>query len=687
MPNYQPNLYMEPPGFVVPHTNLHLMDYRRMLNPQYYQTMAYHSRRFRYQHNSQTREMTTSEVQTEPLSAIQRTSTPGSGDAEASRDLPVLSGQSLSPASGALKDDRPLELKDTPLSAARAPPNGSFTIETEEVRIECRTTPVGLQLVHSHETAEVSHSFSSVLQGHVLPDEAEPAPQACPDILLVGTPGGGEKIPALEDESAVALDADTHPPAAAHGDIREASGDPSATSKNSYSRAYQLPFDPKYLDELRKMESTVWSVEEALIPSPESLIQNGRAAADDEGILLADEVPAAGALMMEEVPPLSAAPEDRISAADGPRDEMMSEADVSPTVDAAVVAEDVMEQANAAAGAPYLLLLDNSSLQEEGDQRRRETHVQHHQDTSFESLPAYLPSASWLADFENIHYCRKLPPTPRKQSRPLSGHGLDLPSRRRKLEYQEQTAARKAKERYKPKGKADRRSLSDHECCLSSNFENSSTPYVSKRDRLCTRCLAKRRLCASASPGIDGRTSTRKALPFRQRNDSPLPTCEACKCHSKKELMRKGTDVRDRRHGHDTEGESSENGSCRAGPKWRPAGTLKRPLTPKQNLVTCPAGPYPKLRDKNCACHEPRRQSAAWEWPRHCPHGNAIREMDENCTVPPSLQDQWRSAGQTCPTHRCQTGKRVAEMNGHLSPFSVTVFFLIGQRGRGKERR
>lgn len=707
MPNYQPNPYMEPPGFVVPHTHLHLMDYRRMLNPQYYQTMAYHSRRFRYQHNSQNREMTSSEVQTEPLSANQRTSTPSSSDVEASRGLPVCNsnhrpsvptGQSLSPALAVLKGDHSPELKDmVPPSTTRTPPNGSFVIQTEEVRIECCTTPVGLQLLHSHETAEVSHSFSqevqcsSILQGHVLQDngvclpadQSEQALQACPDILLVGTPSSGEKIPALEEESIVTVASNAGSRVAAHGDVHEMRSEKivSMTSKNLHSRVIQLPFDPKYLDELRKMESTVWSVEETLIPSPESLIQNDHTESCDEKLAVVDEGSSADALMfrkeapteeVEEMPPLTAELEDRVPAVGGPWDEVMSEADICPMMDVPVAEETTMtELTNTAevADAPYLLLLDNSPLKEDGNQHRRETTVQDHQDTSFESLPAYLPSTSWLADFENVHYCSKLPPTPKKQSRPLSSHGLDVPSRRRKLdlEYKEQPNVLKPKERYKPKGKVDRRSLSDHECCLGRNFnENALTPYAPKRDRLCTRCLAKRRICTSASPGLDGQTLKRKAVPFQQRNDTLLPTCEACKCHSKKQLMRKGSspDVRGRHHGHDTEGESSENSSRRTGPKWRAAddprklNDLKRPLASKQNLVTCPAAMYPKLKEKNCVCNEPQRQSVAWERLRHCPHGSAIQEMDENCAMPVSLQDKWRNMDQIYPTHGCQTGNK-----------------------------
>ncbi|XP_039982207.1 uncharacterized protein buc2l [Xiphias gladius] len=714
MSHYQPNPYMEPPGFVVPHTHLHLMDYRRLLNPQYYQTMAYHSRRFRYQHNVPAREMTTSQVQTEPLSATQRTGTPVSSDVETSSGLSVCStdipsvptGQSLSPPSAVQKGDNSLELKDmVPSPTTRTSPNGSFVIQTEEVRIECCTTPVGLQLLHSHETAEVSHRFSqdvvqcsSMLQGSVLQDEAlclpadqsEPALQACPDILLVGTPSSGEKISALEESrdqtDAVTEFSNLGSQVAAHGDVAEKKNkrDLSMTSKNFHFKVVHLPFDPQYLDELRKMESTVWSVEETLIPSPDSLIENGCTDSNDETLTAVAEMPSADVLTVkeeaptEEVVPMIEMPplaenelEDMVPAVGSPVDEMVSEADICPMMDAAEEAPGTRLTHTAEVALEHdLLLLDNSPLKGDRNQHRG-TNMQDHQDTSFESLPAYLPSTSWLADFDNIYYRSKMPPTPKKQKKPLSSCDLDVPTRRRKLdlEYKEQPTVRMPKETYKPKGKVDRRSLSDHECCLSRNFnENAFTPYASKRERLCSRCLAKRRTCTSAGPGIDGRSLKRKAAPFQQRNDARLPTCEACKSHTKK-LSSKGSspDVRGLHHGRDTEGESSENSSCRRGPKWRAAddgrkpADLKRPLATKQNLEKCPAALYPKLREKNCVCNELQYRPVAWERLRRCPHGNAIREMDENCAVPVSLQAKWRNVDQIYLTHRWQTGSHPTE--------------------------
>lgn len=730
MPHYQSNPYMEPPGFVVPHTHLHLTDYRRMLNPQYYQTMAYHARRLRYQHNAPAREMTSSEVQTEPLSGIQRTSTPDSTTAEASSIIPADNSstdtptcQLLSAALARKKEDNSLEIKDmVSSSTTRTPPNGSFVIQTEEVRIECRTTPVGLQVLHSHETAEVSHTFSkdmvqcsSILQGHVLQDDdpclpadkSEQSLQACPDILLVGTPSSGDKIPELEESSnqvdPVSITSKLGSQVATHGEGEEIKSEKhmSMTSKNSHSKVIHLPFDPKYLEELQKMESTVWSMDETLIPSPESLIQNGFIESYDETLAAVAEVPSAVALMLrEEAPSEAIVPmietsclaedklEDVVPTVEHPVDQMF-EADICLMMDVPVEAEAPEAEVNLATN---LLLSNNSPLKADRNQNRQETHIQDHQDTSFESLPAYLPSTSWLADFDKVYCYSKMPPTPKKQGKPLSKCGLDVPTRRRKLdlEYKEQPIVRKPKERFRPKGKVDQRSLSDHECCLNRNFnENTFTSYSSKRERLCGRCLTKRQVCTSVSPILDGRLLKRKAAPFQQCDDPLLPTCEACKTHSKKRLIRKGSmsDVHAPYRGHDTEGESSENSSCHTRSEWRVAedtrklNNLKRPLASKQNLQKCPAVTNPKLREKNCVCNEPQHHPVVWERQCHCPHGNTIREMDENSTMPLSPRDKWRDP--IYLTQRWQTGKQkvstfISIILNDLICCAITLhFFLI----------
>lgn len=648
MPPYQANPCIEPPGFVVPHTHLHLMDYRRMLNPQYYQTMAYHSRRFRYQHNGTTKQMTSSEVQTEPLSVPQRTSnieTSGVSSVCSSDTSSVSTSQLSLPVSAVQKEDHCLEVKDT------VPQNGGFVIQTEEVRIECCTTPVGLQLLHSHNAAEMSHRFSqdvvqcsSILQSSVLQDEGlsgdqeEQALQACPDILLGGTSSTGEKMPALEEtKNQTTTDFPTN-------HIEE---DLSTPSNNFDFKVVHLPFDPKYLDELRRMESAVWSMEETLVPSPKSLSQNG---CTDSVVA---QVPSGAVLTVQEEPPTAVVvatvdPEDMVRSVEGPGDEMgesVMGAEETPTTEVGFTHN--------------LFLLDNSPLKGDVNQHGQEPDVQDHQDTSFESLPAYLPSTSWITDFDSPYYSSKVPAPPRKQNKPQSNRPLDVPNRRRKLDLEyKKPPAPKPKERYKPKGKVDRRSLSDHECCLSRSFnENAFSPYVPKMERLCSRCMAKHRMCTPASPRHDGRSLKRKAAPFQQWNDALVPTCETCKSHNKKRLMRKGSnpDVRVPHHGHDTEGESSENSLCRTGQKWRAAddprrlADLKLPLASKQNTER-----HPKPREKNCVCNEQQLHQRL----HHCPHGNAIREMDENCAMVVSFQEKWRNMDQIYLTRRWQTGKQ-----------------------------
>ncbi|KAL6097549.1 uncharacterized protein ACO6RY_13068 [Pungitius sinensis] len=631
MPHYQPNPYMDPPAFVVPTTHLHLMDYRRMLNPQYYQTMAYHSRRFRYQQNSPSRETTSSEVQTEPLSAAQKAGPSGPGDAPVPAGLPTRKGGDdhrspgvsvkglPSPAPSGQKSDPGADQKDA-APAPRKQPSGSFVFQTEEVRIECCSTPVGLQLLH--ETKEVSHSFTqdsgAVLRGWqdeescVPGEQAEQALQACPDALAVGeTPPATEEPESHDDDDD---DDDSRAPACSA--VQETSGekDPSETCP---FKVVHLPFDPKYLDELWKMESTVWSMKETPSPSSESLIQNTR---PESGDVTEDVAPA-----VQMTPVAEDEPEDMVTAAaaeERPGDQMAPEADACPVMDAPPA------------------VADGSPLKADGNE---------HQDTSFESLPAYLPSTSWLADFDNVYYCSTMPPTPTKQSRPPGGRGLDMPARRRRLDldHKGQLAVRKPKERYKLKGKADRsRSLSDHECCLSRSFnENAFAPRASKRERLCSRCVARGGVCEPAGPVPDGRALKRKAAVFQQWNDALLPTCDACRSRSKKR------EARCPPRGRDSEGESSENGS-----KWRRRTTsaerhgkpnvLKMPLASKQNQE--------KPREKNCPCSG-EHQSVGWERLRRCPHGNAIREMDENRAAPVYLQDKRRIMDHVYPAHRWQT--------------------------------
>lgn len=640
LPNCQANPYVEPPSFILPHSHLHLMDYRRVLNPQYYQTMAYHSRRFRYQ---QSRETTSSEVQTEPL----RTSTPTLGNVE-------VVASTTSPLA-----EVPVPQGDRPSDSTS---NGSFVIQTEEVRIECCATPVGLQVLQSHKAAEVSHSFppeaqrgANALHGPQLPlppaDQSDQQTlQVCPDILLVGSPASSESAMMAAEKGLSASDTNGAPLVAVQED---------ATSP--HNKFINLPFDANYLDELKRMESTVWSTEETLVASPE-LDRASESCIEKLELRAADGITVGKEMDM---------PAAELEVGSSATNEAMSEADAAQNVLTAgkTQSADVVE-------APYLLLLDKSPTKELNQkQPQRETTVQDQQDTSFESLPAYLPSSSWLADFDHGQYTAKQPVFPQKER---THSLLDPISRRRKLDldYRELgVTGRKSKvQRYKPRGKAERRSLSDHECCLGRTYNENvlASCGVSRKERLCTRCLAKRHLRRVTSPG-GANTTARKPIPFQ-----PLQSCSSCKCHPDTPMTgtSPGGGISPKHCGRDTEGESSENGGssscCQRLAKWRRVDNsrrlsdLNRPLASKQNLAALPPPPPPtaaylKMREKSCMCGERQRQlHQVATWQRHssyCHHGNEIQELDENSVVPGAFLQKWRSREQMYLTHRCHTGK------------------------------
>ncbi|XP_008394638.1 uncharacterized protein LOC103456706 isoform X1 [Poecilia reticulata] len=663
MPHYQPNPYMEPPGFVVPHTHLHLMDYRRMLNPQYYHTMAYHARRFRYQHNSASKEMTSSEVQTEPLLSVHKTSTPRSSSISTDN---ATTGQLQSQAFTVQTEEYPSELQEkAPSSKTGMPSNGSFVIQTEEVRIECCATPVGLQLLHAQEAAEMSHSFSqdlvqcsSPIQSDIPQDEgldlqadqSEQELNVCPDILLDEKPDSGEKSLSLEDPMN-----QMDPVTENESEETSTDEDLSVISESFHLKVVQVPFDPTYLDELRKIESTVWSAEESFVTSP---VQNSFMkasnktlnASTEELVMLTQEVPTEEITEME-IPALTEVElEELVPSVE------MSEANVYPATDASPLPE--LTNTAEETLSTNILLPDNSPLDSDREHHQLETtNDQDHQDTSFESLPAYLPSTSWISDFNHGYYSKKIPLAPMKQNRPSNLHSLDVSKRRRKLnmDYKEQPNVRKSKERYKPKGKVDRQSLSDHECCLSRNFnENMLNSRWSNNERLCTRCTAKRRISTSPSSVCEGRSLKRKAVPFQEWNDVLLPTCEACKSHTKRQLMRKDSspDLCSPNYGHDTECDSSGNSSCRTGQDF------KRPLAPRQMATKSPVTIHTRLRQSNCKHDDLQNQSVGWERLRRCPHGNTIREIDENCDAPTSHEEKWSNLDQMYLTHKRQTAEK-----------------------------
>ncbi|XP_062335153.1 uncharacterized protein LOC134034663 isoform X6 [Osmerus eperlanus] len=536
IPPFQPRPYLEPPSFILPYCRQHLKVYRPG-NPNYHQTMAYHARRVHYQ-NGPTREMATSEVQTDPPAASHLPDPPlPSGDGSSKGVLDNTKGGTGKAVSSSrskyiatastLKEDKSLAGKATGKAtlATRGVPKGSFVFQTEEVRIECCSTPRGLKVLRSRQTSELTrHVSNKSLQRSSAPGRA-PMPQGTglcqeaqqernlqtfPDDLLAGAlPCGGST--GLEDcgsHTKRGLKPDSPREAADVTCGMLVPNDAVVTgSVEEQRKILRLPFEMQDLGKLRRMESSVWSVES--------------------------------------------------------------------------VAPSFQEQHRILTGYPAEL------------SRKRGV----------------------------------VKPQPQ-------GH-LGA------LGFKEGECGHRAK--------VDRRSLSDNECCTNRNLnKNPLVPSSSKLERFCARCLTKRRALMSVpeAPPIN-----RREVPVSLW-DEALATC---RCHLKKRVAGR-SNISAVRKEDQTEGESSENGSCRSKHKGLEdparAPEPRRPLSTKKQVEKCPIGPHAKLRDKLCACRAHQHQHATWEGPRR--HRRIMREdNEENQAVPPQnrcrhvdphyLEPKWRT--------------------------------------------
>ncbi|XP_041736255.1 uncharacterized protein LOC121569403 isoform X2 [Coregonus clupeaformis] len=741
---FQPSPYMEPPGYILPHSQLHLADYRRMINPHYHtthypQTMAYHARRFRYQHSAPAnREMISSEVQTEPPSGAARSDPKLSNadspmrsnvqtNSESGNATSCTAAQSLSPASAVQEVmSKPPAYQDmisapTPNSTSistrsAAPQKGSFVFQTEEVRMECRSTPTGLNILHSHETSELCtthrvsgtdedlvqlcsssslhhHKASQEGMGLVGEKEEQCLQQSCPDILLMdgsSSSGGPENFLDLEDCDSVVAKTLTERPGNAESDMdyrlvvqsHKADGPQLArndgelsgnSSKSVHFKILHMPFDMQYLEELRKIEASVWSVESLApyVPSAEFMIQQGLMEPHKEALSpVVEKVPVA-----EEVPMVEEVP----TAEEVPVVEKVPTAEEVSIVEEVPTAESTMnENVIMAEMVPNVVEVpaissrnktDNAPTSPETSQKRGAVSDLDHQDTSFGALPTYRPSTSWLADFGNVYYYSKLPPNVEEQRKILRCSPLKLSSPKGKPNHDQEpkdphrvavtTTAPLRLKGCRLREKVDRRSYSDQECCANRTFNgNTGTSGGLKRERICARCLTTKcsvnKIPGSPGPGLDALIVKRQGVPVPPWEESILAqTCAACKCLPRRRVTRKGSgsDVPGGPHNEETEGETSENSSCRAGPGPK----LRDPRRPESSMKRysekCPMGPHSKLREKNCSCEEPHHgpPAAVREGPRRHHHGNVIRERNEEnlgvCVSVP-LQDKWRNQNQ-----------------------------------------
>ncbi|XP_062860068.1 bucky ball [Trichomycterus rosablanca] len=176
LPPFPPASYVEAPGYIVPHTQMHMVDYRRMMTPHMAPTMAYQARRFRYQHTTPSgRVMVSSEVQTELVgtdsqrnSTVSSQNTSESGRSSASGSVllsPKLDENQLPtcPEQEAIKSSTKTAAEMSGTATSSAVPNGGILFQAEEVRIECSGSPSALKIVHSQETGELARNASGEL--------------------------------------------------------------------------------------------------------------------------------------------------------------------------------------------------------------------------------------------------------------------------------------------------------------------------------------------------------------------------------------------------------------------------------------------------------------------------------------------------------------------------------------------
>lgn len=646
----------------MPHSQLHLVDYRRMMNPHMAPTMAYQARRFRYQHTTNPRVMVSSEVQTEPTPSQGQSPTrsassrpDGPTNSESGRDTCVTSSASTSSASST-EVKTPERQEPVVMVASQQPTSSTFVssatprttviqdhilFQAEEVQINCCATVADMDITRCEETAKlVTDTDGALLHcdpgvpcllvagatqnaedpkegaevkgvpavGETAPSE-EPYLPPCPDILLTGaspSTGPPESSPPTEGtvERTDTPDTDaTHPTltdqaekvitevsssVVACGDLKLSSQDDLSkddlgkddydlfpSSKNPQFKILHLPFDLQF-GEVQHLETSVWSVESLMpyVPTSDWLIQNG--------------------LMTPQKEALSPLMEDATS----PTEE--AEADSLPD----------RQQVVAGSGA-------------EPDP--------HDSMTSLESLPPYLPSASWLTDFGNVYVYHKMQPNVRQQLG-LQGNilpdksGQDLKVGQHVLQTSSAPPSRNREECSRHKRRTGTTSdVSDHECqSVSFRGEGLLSPPSHKGRCVCNRSLPKRG-AASTSP-----TPSIKRHKHPQREPAKSPGFATCKClpgsRSKSSTKGSGSDVPGRLNDEDdtTEGEASEN-SLRLLTGSKRASESRKVQRVYRHSEKCPAAQRPKLREQNCSCDMPKCShlfSGAREGSGHNQQGN-----------------------------------------------------------------
>ncbi|XP_067109017.1 uncharacterized protein buc2l [Osmerus mordax] len=511
MPQFPPTAFMEPPGYVLPHAQLHPADYRRVLQPPYHQSAAHYqnltqnpNRRFHFQQNPGyvPKETVSSEVQTEPMVPDVRKASPAFGNKDplagsdsgrgTSSSAPSSPGSSEGKAGSCPEEER----NSVPSSTSKAlfldkgrskgvgAPTGRKKSQSRRISIEALAR-VGADLGHFDMSVCSTDSMVPVCSSSNRDDDViEGRRVSFPDILMggVGSPAVtktpdvprcehkepqeveekeecdltpedcdliSEQCDSPEDCDLTPEDCDLTPEdcdltpedcdSPEDCDLTPEDGDFTPENcnvamdemVNSHSKILKLPFKlHEYILGPKKVDESVWSVESLApyIPTTEWLIQNGLL--NPENVpQLSPYNPSTEWLIQNDLPDPENVPQRVLETSD--QDDTVLQQKSFEYVQFKKIADESVWSVDSL--APYVpsadWLIQNDSQNYENVIKEKESDPTDSSQTqllkrmmaakesrqkllfsesSMDSLPPYVPSASWLADQGNVYYCSKL---------------------------------------------------------------------------------------------------------------------------------------------------------------------------------------------------------------------------------------------------------------------------------------
>ncbi|XP_027032639.2 uncharacterized protein buc2l [Tachysurus fulvidraco] len=629
LPPFPPASYVEAPGYILPHTQLHMVDYRRMRAPHLAPAMAYQARRFRYQHMTPSgRVMVSSEVQTEPVSANSQQqgynvvkSTQNSSESGRSTDSSsVLSSipndQSACPERGCSMLDK--MAGDT--AKITAVQNG-ILFQAEEVRIECSGSPsAAMKITHSKETTELASSADgALLQCNVGSAEDmvlrcfQPLPfgdeerkctkdhshleDPCPDILMLSCPPNGS-VNTLEG-SIVAPVEPVNSTLVVQGDpsLVNSAQDMCGNSKNIHFKILRLPLDLQCLDEFRQMDASVWSVESLMpyVPTSEWMMQNGLMTPGKQSLPTVMEVPAESAQQSSKSP-----------------------ADATPC------------------------LLETGAVIELDGQDSM---------TSFESFSPLLLSASRLAEFGNEYY-NKLSSNIQKISNLGNlAEGQSETHQDTKVQCGPQSpnaASKKLKEEMTIQNVVAEFGPKEEDCTMTL-FPESPLKH---KEQLCKSCSVEHStdICSGSPSSKAGCIKRRKvSRAHLTGNMGKAPLCATCMGAPEKKARCKVAAIKANTELNKKNKEMSEVSENDVYPTKKCLAQLYKVQNPHsgKHLEKCPMSLQSKLREQNCLCEDTRasQSTSLWNKNRRSPNNDITwGKNEENLAL--SAMEGWTDAEQ-----------------------------------------